>query len=689
MNTEAQKFLDYLGGHTKCWHFQSFDDKHKGGAATTPRGPFTAVLADTLAVVNNHGGGVFVAVNSHSPRLVRAKKNSTHINALFIDIDDGDAEVAKGKMLLAIKTLPATMVVESSPSKYHVYWCLADSESIPVVDFGRWQRKLAKEFDSDPVIHNTDRVMRVPGFLHQKGEPFLARIIAEYTTGVKYSLDDLVTAFYGGRNNWITAVAGALRRDAVPQQEISEVLHQRNNLLHVPLDEDEVELIVGSVAAYAPDVARAATYETGQIALRLNLDVDRSGGVISSAGNMFKIVEHEKPSIWNLFAQCKERSHTASFNRRATTSKWEDSDTVSYMKHLTNRYSCSFHKNTVIDAIEQSATENMYDPLVNYLGLHVWDNKPRIEQVFQQHLGVEDSEYIRAVAKVFFVGAVKRAMEPGCQYPTMLVIVGEEGGGKSKFPAVIAKYREFYTDSVGDVKDTKEAVQSIQGKWIVEFPEMRAFMGVSAGSEHSKAFITSEIDNIRLSYGRENVALPRRCIFSGSTNNMSFLTDDGANRRYLPIYSPYSEESGIVLDIPRLEKEVDQLWAEAVVMYNAGVSTQIPPELVGAAREERLQYAESGGYEEEIIRYMEDDQGSKVNGVSQKRDVFRTRDFFLFTGGSAKEWGASGSATQNRITNAAKKVFALPEWSGYSYGRHKTHGLQWRGWKLVKENCDE
>ncbi|MGH8603344.1 MAG: DNA-primase RepB domain-containing protein, partial [Gammaproteobacteria bacterium] len=66
--------------------------------------------------------------------------------------------------------------MESSPGKYHVYWLVSDC---PLESFPPAQKALAAKYGGDPVVHDLTRVMRLPGFFHQKKEPFLTRIIHE------------------------------------------------------------------------------------------------------------------------------------------------------------------------------------------------------------------------------------------------------------------------------------------------------------------------------------------------------------------------------------------------------------------------------------------------------------------------------------------------------------------------------
>ena len=66
-----------------------------------------------------------------------------------------------------------TMVVSSSPGRWHAYWLISDC---PLETFGPTQQRLASMFNGDPSVIDLPRVMRLPGFYHLKGEPFMSKI---------------------------------------------------------------------------------------------------------------------------------------------------------------------------------------------------------------------------------------------------------------------------------------------------------------------------------------------------------------------------------------------------------------------------------------------------------------------------------------------------------------------------------
>ena len=95
----------------------------------------------------------------------------------------------------------------------------------------------------------------------------------------------------------------------------------------------------------------------------------------------------------------------------------------------------------------------------------------------------------------------------------------------------------------------------------MEIPELSGF---NRGDVRSiKAFISRKKDRARLAYARRAGQFPRQCIFIGSTNDREYLKDDTGGRRFWPCICSATE-----IDIERLEANVDQIWAEAVHIYN-------------------------------------------------------------------------------------------------------------------------
>lgn len=163
-STEA--FLEALGGVDATYVFQTFIDNKNSDVRITARkytGTFKK-LKSTLAAQNEFGAGVYVQVNEG---LERGAKHITKVRALFVDLDEPTTAMAS---LSAIKKhMPSpNIMTNSSKNKFHLYWSVDDCS---LEDFKEAQKVLAHKFNTDPAINNLDRVMRLPGFMHQKGDP--------------------------------------------------------------------------------------------------------------------------------------------------------------------------------------------------------------------------------------------------------------------------------------------------------------------------------------------------------------------------------------------------------------------------------------------------------------------------------------------------------------------------------------
>lgn len=156
--------LDQLGTN---FTFQTFDDKKskRPELVTMLHGTF-GQHKDELTRMNKLGAGIFYTVNETDLQ-GRQVSNIKRVRALFVDLDTPDVNRTFDFYL------PPSAVIESSPGKHQCYWYLEDE--LPLSDFRQYQKALAELLGGDPKIIDLPRVLRVPGFLHQKGEPFQVR----------------------------------------------------------------------------------------------------------------------------------------------------------------------------------------------------------------------------------------------------------------------------------------------------------------------------------------------------------------------------------------------------------------------------------------------------------------------------------------------------------------------------------
>lgn len=241
-----------------------------------------------------------------------------------------------------------------------------------------------------------------------------------------------------------------------------------------------------------------------------------------------------------------------------------DTDITGLHIYLETTYGLFASDNAIQKVVDKVVKDNLFHPVRNYLSGLKWDGVHRVETMLSDYLGAEDNDYTRTIARKFMAGAVARAYKPGCKWDYIVVLVGDPGAGKSTFIRLLAGDK-FYTSSVV-AGTSKEAYESLRGYWIGEFEEMTAFQHIS--QESAKQFISKQTDSYRPAYGRYEVEYKRQMVFVGSTNRYEFLNDHTGNRRYWPIDIKKGEHKKDVFK--DLEKERDQLWAEAVQIYKNG-----------------------------------------------------------------------------------------------------------------------
>ncbi|MEG0379620.1 MAG: VapE family protein, partial [Eubacterium sp.] len=190
--------------------------------------------------------------------------------------------------------------------------------------------------------------------------------------------------------------------------------------------------------------------------------------------------------------------------------------------------------------------------------------------------------------------------EPGCKFDTMLVLCGTQGIGKSTLVKKLSK--GWFSDSLrlNDTKD-KTAAEKLQGCWIIEIGEL-AGMG-KTDSDVLKSFLSSDNDRYRASFGRRVTPHPRQCIFFGTSNALDgYLRDETGGRRFWPV--TVRGEMGVVT-WSLTEEEIDQIWSEALMYYEAGEKLYLEEDLVSAGREEQRKALESDPREYMVQEYLD------------------------------------------------------------------------------------
>ncbi len=246
-----------------------------------------------------------------------------------------------------------------------------------------------------------------------------------------------------------------------------------------------------------------------------------------------------------------------------------DTDTLYIKLYLERNYHLTSEK-CINAAIGIVANENNYHPIRDKLDSLVWDGTERIRYALRHFLGADTSDLTYECLKTFMLEAIHRVFSPGCKADYMLCVVGKQGAGNSTFFRMLAMNDVWFTDDIRRLDDDN-IFRKIQGHLIIEMSEMITVVNAKS-NEELKAFISRQKDTYKVPYEVHPEDRPRQCVFCGTTNKRRFLPfDRTGNRRFIPIDTdPEQAEVHILDDEEASRAYIDQLWAEAMVLYRKG-----------------------------------------------------------------------------------------------------------------------
>ncbi len=181
LQNHALAFLKLLDPEVERFNFRTFSDCP---SATTPsltgnfQGDFQQV-SQRLQGCNERGAGVFVVINEGGQK----KADITRVRAVYADTDGAELEPI-------VSTLTPHIVVNTSPGKWHVYWLV--SANFPLDQFKPVQLAIANKFSTDKNVADLSRVMRLPGFNHNKTKPYPVQLIDWDAKLPLYNFDQII-----------------------------------------------------------------------------------------------------------------------------------------------------------------------------------------------------------------------------------------------------------------------------------------------------------------------------------------------------------------------------------------------------------------------------------------------------------------------------------------------------------------
>lgn len=329
------------------------------------------------------------------------------------------------------------------------------------------------------------------------------------------------------------------------------------------------------------------------------------------------------------------------WNKSDKKRRFCDADLANVHSYIESVYGIDSYKR-IDEALTIVGDRHHYNDVEEYLTNLKWDGVPRVETLMQDYLGAEDNIYTRAVMRKTLAAAVGRAIDGGTKWDFMPILAGPQGLGKSTFLRYLGK--AWFSDSLTTFEG-KDAAELVQGIWIVEVGELTAMSRQETNSV--KQFLSKVDDQYRVAYGRYVSSHPRRCVFFGTSNDVSFLKDQTGNRRFWPIDVGLNTPTKDVWD--DLPSEIDQVWAEAYVYHMLGE----PLYLIG--EEDKLAKEAQEGHR---------DESAKEGLIRAYVDRFIPEDWYSMDRMSRRAWMADPNNGMEMEAGliARNKVCAAEVW---------------------------
>lgn len=251
----------------------------------------------------------------------------------------------------------------------------------------------------------------------------------------------------------------------------------------------------------------------------------------------------------------------------------------------------------VREAIQLVGRDICFHPVRDWLNGLQWDGVQRLGLWVHTYLGAEDNAYHSEIGQKFLIALVARVFQPGCKSDYMPVLEGPQRTLKSTACRVLVGEPHF-CDNLPELGggDYVRVAMHLRGKWLIEISELSAFNRADAAK--LKQFLSSAVEHFTPKFGHHPVREPRQCLFIGTTNDKHYLRDPTGGTRYWPIVCG-------TIDIPALERDRNQLFAEAAHQYNLGATWWPEPrferEIIIPIQDERF---EADAWDQPILAYL-------------------------------------------------------------------------------------
>ncbi len=207
-----------------------------------------------------------------------------------------------------------------------------------------------------------------------------------------------------------------------------------------------------------------------------------------------------------------------------------DSKMFLIQAHLERKYDMALTQAKLADAINMAASQHVFSSVYNWIESKSWDGEKRLWDIGSKVFGVDNPDINKAIG-IWIVNLVGGAygVDTG-KFQYTLDIIGNQGTGKTSFLKRLGGL--YYTDQFMSFTK-KDDFEVMMKNLIVNDDEMQ----VTEFSKDKvfKKFVSTNEFSYRPAYGRNNITKKRHFVIARTTNDSSYLTDIGGNRRIIPV----------------------------------------------------------------------------------------------------------------------------------------------------------
>lgn len=451
-------------------------------------------------------------------------------------------------------------------------------------------------------------------------------------TAADFKLPDRIQS--GERNDTLFRLACSMQSQGLPDAAIMAALEQTNQTAcDEPVSDAELTTIVESALRYQKGELRTISKDMPEWREpKLTMMLDKDGNVTDRPAQTIHNAEEAIMYDRELFGRIRFNEIAYSpfvygnlpWRQYKGWREWTNTDDSNLRSYVEKNYGIK-SSDKIMDALANVCSKYTVNPIKAMLETchDNWDGNKHVENLLPAMLGAEKTEYTTSVMRLIMLGAVARVYHPGCKFDYMMVLVSDQGIGKSTFLRLLCINDAWFNDNFSTL-DGDKAVEKLRGMWIVELAELQATKR-SKDVETIKAFITSRVDTYRVPYGRRTEQRPRMCVLCGTSNPTDFLTDRTGNRRFLPITCGVRPvEFDIFADESNTRMEFAQAWGEIMDEYmrkGGKVSLVLPKRLQKVAVDMQERYQEEDPRVGMIQEWLDGTDADRVCAVMLWREA--------------------------------------------------------------------